>query len=141
MGEKTFTDREKYDPRLDPEVRDAHPSAVNPYYWRELKAVHVIFEASPATRTTSVMTMMMTHPGLPAYLPGGKRPEPRDHAVAFESRADAERFVWLMRSAEMANGPEPGRPGPGGSGSTPTGGICTTRPMPPKLLELSLIHI
>ena len=135
LGEKTFTDREKYDPRLDPEARDAHPSAVNPYYWRELKAVHVIFEASPATRTTSVMTMMMTHPGLPAYLPGGKRPEPRDHAVAFESRADAERFVWLMRSAEMANGPEPGRPGPGGSGSTPTGGICTTRPMPPKLLE------
>jgi hypothetical protein len=38
-----------------------------------LEVVHPIFEANPETKETGVMTMMMTHPGLPAYLPGWGR--------------------------------------------------------------------
>ena len=34
------------------------------------------------------------HPGLPAYLPGKKKPADKDHAIAFETRDDAERFCW-----------------------------------------------
>ena len=36
------------------------------FYWRKLKVIHPVFEARPDTQTTSVLTMMMTHPGLPA---------------------------------------------------------------------------
>jgi len=32
-----------------------------------------------------ILSMMMTHPGLPAYLPGKKKPEDKNHAVAFEA--------------------------------------------------------
>lgn len=70
LGDKTFTENEMYDPRSDPALQRRHPSEENPYFWRKLKVVHPIFEAQPATKTTMIMTMMMTHPGLPAYLPG-----------------------------------------------------------------------
>ena len=83
-----------------------------------------IFEANPATKATQIMTMRMTHPGLPAYLPGENggprvKPTPRAHAVCFQSRADAERFVWFMRSTRGTDSNE---------------GICTTQAMPPALL-------
>ena len=42
------------------------------------------------------------------------------HAVAFESKEDAERFCWFMRTTAPVGGTE---------------GVCTTRPMPPKTLE------
>ena len=58
------------------------------------------------------------HPGLPAYLPGNKKPEDKNHAIAFQDRADAERFCWFMRSTR-AEGE----------------GICTTQPMPPATME------
>ena len=118
LAEKRFTEDEMYDPRNDPDALARHPSEEDPFYWRKLKVVHPVFEARPETETTSILTMMMTHPGLPAYLPGNRKPEDKNHAVAFESREDAERFVWLMRSTRRADE-----------------GICTTRPMPPKTLE------
>ena len=73
----------------------------------------------------SIMTMNMTHPGLPAYLPGAtpaapkRKPVAKQHAVAFETRNDAERFVWFMRSTRGQNE-----------------GICTTQAMPPDEVEL-----
>ena len=131
LADGKFTKDELYDPRGDAGIGDdgerapRHVSEDDPFYWRGLKAVFPIFEANPATRETRVMTMLMTHPGLPAYLPGedgGPRvkPEPRAHAVAFESRADAERFVWFMRSTRGADSEE---------------GICTTHAMPPALMQ------
>ena len=42
------------------------------------------------------------------------------HAVAFESKEDAERFCWFMRTTAPEGSKE---------------GVCTTRPMPPKTLE------
>ena len=118
LAEKRFTEDEMYDPRNDPDVRARHPSEEDPFYWRKLKVIHPVFEARPDTQTTSVLTMMMTHPGLPAYLPGNRKPEDKNHAIAFETREDAERFVWLMRSTRREDE-----------------GICTTKPMPPKMLE------
>ena len=118
LAEKRFTEDEMYDPRNDPDVRARHPSEEDPFYWRKLKVIHPVFEAQPDTQTTSVLTMMMTHPGLPAYLPGNRKPEDKNHAIAFETREDAERFVWLMRSTRREDE-----------------GICTTKPMPPKMLE------
>ena len=131
LADGKFTKDELYDPRGDAGIGDdgerapRHVSEDDPFYWRGLKAVFPIFEANPAKRETRVMTMLMTHPGLPAYLPGedgGPRvkPEPRAHAVAFESRADAERFVWFMRSTRGADSEE---------------GICTTHAMPPALMQ------
>ena len=131
LADGKFTKDELYDPRDDAGSGEAdaraprHVSEDDPFYWRRLKVVFPIFEANPATRETQIMTMLMTHPGLPAYLPGedgGPRvkPEPRTHAVAFESRADAERFVWFMRSTRGADSEE---------------GICTTQAMPPALME------
>ena len=42
------------------------------------------------------------------------------HAVAFESKEDAERFCWFMRTTAPEGSKE---------------GVCTTRPMPAKTLE------
>jgi hypothetical protein len=75
LGDKAFTENEMYDPDADPEMAARHYSEVDPYYWRDLKTVHAIFEANAKTKEVPIMTMMMTHPGLPAYLPGGKKPE------------------------------------------------------------------
>ena len=80
--------------------------------------MHPIFEADPTAKTMGVMTMMMTPPGLPAYLPGNKKPADRLHAIAFERREDAERFCWYMRSTRVDGE-----------------GVCTTQPMPPATLE------
>jgi hypothetical protein len=48
------------------------------------------------------------------------KPEPKKHAVAFESRDDAERFVWFMRATRGLESSE---------------GICTTQAMPPSLIQ------
>ena len=69
LGTRQFTEHEKYDPRTDPKMEVKHPSETNPFYWRKLRAVHPILEADPASKSMGIMTMMMTHPGLPAYLP------------------------------------------------------------------------
>ena len=69
LGSRRFTENEKYDPRTDPKMEVKHPSETNPFYWRKLRAVHPILEADPASKSMGIMTMMMTHPGLPAYLP------------------------------------------------------------------------
>ena len=69
LGSRRFTEHEKYDPRTDPKMEVKHPSETNPFYWRKLRAVHPILEADPASKSMGIMTMMMTHPGLPAYLP------------------------------------------------------------------------
>ena len=69
LGSRRFTENEKYDPRDDPKMEVKHPSETNPFYWRKLRAVHPILEADPASKSMGIMTMMMTHPGLPAYLP------------------------------------------------------------------------
>ena len=118
LGEREFTENEMYDPRTDPKMAPTHYSQENPFYWRTLRAVHPIFEADPASKTMGVMTMMMTPPGLPAYLPGNKKPAERLHAIAFERREDAERFCWYMRSTRVDGE-----------------GVCTTQPMPPATLE------
>ena len=118
LGEREFTKNETYDPRTDPKMAPTHYSQENPFYWRTLRAVHPIFEADPASKTMGVMTMMMTLPGLPAYLPGNKKPADRLHAIAFERREDAERFCWYMRSTRVDGE-----------------GVCTTQPMPPATLE------
>ena len=118
LGEREFTENEMYDPRTDPKMAPTHYSQENPFYWRTLRAVHPIFEADPASKTMGVMTMMMTPPGLPAYLPGNKKPADRLHAIAFERREDAERFCWYMRSTRVDGE-----------------GVCTTQPMPPATLE------
>ena len=118
LGEREFTKNEMYDPRTDPKMAPTHYSQENPFYWRTLRAVHPIFEADPASKTMGVMTMMMTPPGLPAYLPGNKKPAERLHAIAFERREDAERFCWYMRSTRVDGE-----------------GVCTTQPMPPATLE------
>ena len=118
LGEREFTKNEMYDPRTDPKMAPTHYSQENPFYWRTLRAVHPIFEADPASKTMGVMTMMMTPPGLPAYLPGNKKPADRLHAIAFERREDAERFCWYMRSTRVDGE-----------------GVCTTQPMPPATLE------
>ena len=134
LADGKFTKDELYDPRDDVSsssgsgsgsLKPRHVSEDDPFYWRKLRAVFPIFEADPATRDTRIMTMVMTHPGLPAYLPnpngeGKVKPEPKAHAVAFESREDAERFVWFMRSTR---GPESSE------------GICTTQAMPPSLIQ------
>ena len=70
LAEKRFTEDEMYDPRNDPDVRARHPSEEDPFYWRKLKVIHPVFEARPDTQTTSVLTMMMTHPGLARVLTG-----------------------------------------------------------------------
>ena len=118
LGEREFTKNETYDPGTDPKMAPTHYSQENPFYWRTLRAVHPIFEADPAAKTMGVMTMMMTPPGLPAYLPGNKKPADRLHAIAFERREDAERFCWYMRSTRVDGE-----------------GVCTTQPMPPATLE------
>ena len=69
LASRRFTEHEKYDPRTDPKMEVKHPSETNPFYWRKLRAVHPILEADPASKSMGIMTMMMTHPGLPAYLP------------------------------------------------------------------------
>ena len=125
LADGKFAKDELYDPRDDlPKTKKRHVSEDDPFYWQRLKAVFPIFEANPATKATQIMTMRMTHPGLPAYLPGENggprvKPTPRAHAVCFQSRADAERFVWFMRSTRGADSNE---------------GICTTQAMPPTLL-------
>jgi len=118
LGEREFTANETYDPGADPKMAPTHYSQENPFYWRTLRAVHPIFEADPTAKTMGVMTMMMTPPGLPAYLPGNKKPADRLHAIAFERREDAERFCWYMRSTRVDGE-----------------GVCTTQPMPPATLE------
>jgi len=125
LADGKFAKDELYDPRDDlPKTKKRHVSEDDPFYWQRLKVVFPIFEANPATKATQIMTMRMTHPGLPAYLPGENggprvKPTPRAHAVCFQSRADAERFVWFMRSTRGADSNE---------------GICTTQAMPPNLL-------
>lgn len=125
LADGKFAKDELYDPRDDlPKTKKRHVSEDDPFYWQRLKVVFPIFEANPATKATQIMTMRMTHPGLPAYLPGENggprvKPTPRAHAVCFQSRADAERFVWFMRSTRGADSNE---------------GICTTQAMPPTLL-------
>ena len=133
LSKGKFARDELYDPEEDdggsgatakPEGRAASAWKDDPFYWRRSKVIFPIFEADPRTETTRVMTMTMTHPGLPAYLPGAKKgapnrkPEPKEHAVAFESKSDAERFVWFMRSTRAKDE-----------------GICTTRPFPPSVFE------
>lgn len=105
--------------------KQRHVSEDDPFYWRNLKAVFPIFEADPLNKTTQIMTMAMTHPGLPAYLPGDgkdgaprRKPSPKQHAIAFQSRNDAERFVWFMRSTRGKNE-----------------GICTTQALPASQME------
>jgi hypothetical protein len=115
LADGKFTKDELYDPRDDvssgksgEKSKPRHVSEDDPFYWRKLRAVFPIFEADPATKDTRIMTMVMTHPGLPAYLPNPNgssekvKPEPKKHAVAFESRDDAERFVWFMRATRGA---------------------------------------
>jgi hypothetical protein len=133
LADGKFTKDELYDPRDDvssgksgEKSKPRHVSEDDPFYWRKLRAVFPIFEADPATKDTRIMTMVMTHPGLPAYLPNPNgssekvKPEPKKHAVAFESRDDAERFVWFMRATRGAESSE---------------GICTTQAMPPSLVQ------
>jgi len=105
-----------YDPTTDPELAKRHPQEDDPYYWRKLKVVHPVFQSDPESKTSKIISMMMTHPGLPAYLPGNKKPADKTHAIAFEDKKDAERFVWLMRATRARGGSE---------------GIATTSPMPP----------
>lgn len=137
LADGKFSDDELYDPNTDrgssrgggPEKDSSqtprHVSEDDPFYWRKLKVVFPIFEANPESKTTQIMTMNMTHPGLPAYLPGAtpaapkRKPVAKQHAVAFETRNDAERFVWFMRSTRGQNE-----------------GICTTQAMPPDEVEL-----
>ena len=133
LADGKFTKDELYDPRDDvssgksgEKSKPRHVSEDDPFYWRKLRAVFPIFEADPATKDTRIMTMVMTHPGLPAYLPNPNgssekvKPEPKKHAVAFESRDDAERFVWFMRATRGLESSE---------------GICTTQAMPPSLVQ------
>mmetsp|Transcript_18981 Transcript_18981/g.47319 ORF Transcript_18981/g.47319 Transcript_18981/m.47319 type:complete len:169 (+) Transcript_18981:144-650(+) len=115
-----ITENEMYDPTTDPELAKRHPQEDDPYYWRKLKVVHPVFQSDPESKTSKIISMMMTHPGLPAYLPGNKKPADKTHAIAFEDKKDAERFVWLMRATRARGGSE---------------GIATTSPMPPKAFE------
>jgi hypothetical protein len=76
------------------EDEDVHPQLLDPYWWREARALHLITVTRSADRAPEMFTMQM----VPDNIPARARPDDKYHIVAFESRRDAEKFCFLMQS-------------------------------------------
>lgn len=84
---------EEFDPEDDGD-EDEHPQLLDPYWWRNSRALHLITITRDADSVTQLFALQM----VPDSIPERARPEDRYHVVAFESRSDAENFCFLMQS-------------------------------------------
>ena len=84
---------EEFDPE-DDEDEDEHPQLLDPYWWRNSRALHLITITRDADSVTQLFALQM----VPDSIPARARPADKYHVVAFESRSDAEKFCFLMQS-------------------------------------------
>ena len=84
---------EEFDPEDDGD-EDEHPQLLDPYWWRNSRALHLITITRDADSVTQLFALQM----VPDSIPERARPEDKYHVVAFESRSDAENFCFLMQS-------------------------------------------
>ena len=81
---------------IDEEDADEHPQLLDPYWWRNLRALHMIMitPIGAAHGETRLFAMQM----VPDSIPERARPSDRFHVLAFESKKDAEKFCFFMQS-------------------------------------------
>lgn len=84
---------EEFDPEDDGDA-DEHPQLLDPYWWRNSRALHLITITRDADSVTQLFALQM----VPDSIPERARPDDKYHVVAFESRSDAENFCFLMQS-------------------------------------------
>jgi len=94
FGEMKFNDDES-----DDDEKNVHPQLRDPYYYKSLRAVHVIFVNKPNQKYDEFLCMQM----VPEEIPEKERPSEKYHVVSFESIADAERFCFLTRAQRESN--------------------------------------
>jgi len=87
---------EEFEPTsvVDDDEEDAHPQLLDPWWWRNARALFLVVVAPAPGEPTEVFAMQM----VPDNIPERARPEDRYHVVAFEDRRDAENFCYLMQS-------------------------------------------
>ena len=73
---------------------EEHPQLLDPYWWRQARALNLITVSQSSERETRFFSMQM----VPDNIPERARPRDRFHIVAFESKEDAEKFCFFMQS-------------------------------------------
>ena len=79
---------------LTEEEDKEHPQLLDPYWWRQARALNLITVSQSSERATRFFSMQM----VPDNIPERARPRDRFHIVAFESKKDAENFCFFMQS-------------------------------------------
>lgn len=79
---------------LAEEEDEEHPQLLDPYWWRQARALNLITVSQSSERATRFFSMQM----VPDNIPERARPHDRFHIVAFESKKDAEKFCFFMQS-------------------------------------------
>jgi len=79
---------------LTEEEDEEHPQLLDPYWWRQARALNLITVSQSSERATRFFSMQM----VPDNIPERARPRDRFHIVAFESKKDAENFCFFMQS-------------------------------------------
>ena len=87
---------EEFDPVNidDDDEKGEHPQLLDPYWWRDARALHLIMITPMGSRDTRLFAMQM----VPDNIPPRARPEDKFHVVAFENKSDAEKFCFFMQS-------------------------------------------
>jgi len=83
-------------PTEDDDETDEHPQLLDPYWWRNARALHMILltPIGAPSGETRLFAMQM----VPDNIPERARPKDKFHVVAFESKRDAEKFCYFMQS-------------------------------------------
>ena len=87
---------EEFDPVNidDDDDKGEHPQLLDPYWWRDARALHLIMITPMGSRDSRLFAMQM----VPDNIPPRARPEDKFHVLAFENKSDAEKFCFFMQS-------------------------------------------